>query len=391
MSTASSPALQRLNEIPWEALEGREAPLLAAIAEALSGQPAERVVDRLLRRERSLPAPARHAYAEAVFGCSLWRRRIAHLLGEKEPSALSAEQLLSGLLELAHPQPQPEPENLAIRHSFPDWLFEILQREYPTTAEALADCLNLPGQVCLRANTLRTTREELAALLATEGLATQPGTLAPHSLVVTGARPNIYGLRSFQEGLFEVQDEGSQLLGALVDARPGDSVLDLCAGAGGKTLLLGAQLQNQGELHAYDPDLSRLDRLRIRATRAGLTNLRIHSALPETLKVDRVLIDAPCSELGALRRGPDRRFLIDPSTFTGLPALQRSLLERALLHLREGGLLVYATCTFRREENEEVAQAFHAAHPELTQQGAFLRLAPHTHGTDGFFAAVYRR
>jgi 16S rRNA (cytosine967-C5)-methyltransferase len=158
-------------------------------------------------------------------------------------------------------------------------------------------------------------------------------------------------------------------------------------------------------VHAFDSDLSKLERLRHRAARAGADRISIHSpVLPGALRVDRVLVDAPCSELGALRRGPDLRFRIDPASFAALPSLQLQLLESALGHLKPGGTLVYATCTLRREENQEVALAFHQRHPELErlrpgagwlgeeclQDGFFLCL-PHRHGTDGFFAAVYRR
>jgi 16S rRNA (cytosine967-C5)-methyltransferase len=201
-----------------------------------------------------------------------------------------------------------------------------------------------------------------------------------------------------------VQDEGSQLLGALMGVRPGDSVLDACAGAGGKTLLLAADVGLEGRVHAVDPDASRLERLRVRAERAGAQPMiRVHGpTAPGSLEVDRALVDAPCSELGALRRGPDLRWRIDPAAFAGLPALQREILARAARHVRPGGRLVYATCTFRREEDEDVALAFEAGHPEyarvhpsadpsvVTADG-FVRMWPHRQGTDGFFAAVWER
>jgi 16S rRNA (cytosine967-C5)-methyltransferase len=244
----------------------------------------------------------------------------------------------------------------------------------------------------------------LAARLAAEGVATRPGRLAPSCLVVTSARPNVYGLAAHRAGLLEVQDEGSQLLGAAMGARPGEAVLDACAGAGGKTLLLAADVGVGGRVHAADPDSERLARLRVRAARAGAAAVvAIHGATaPEGLVVDRALVDAPCSELGALRRGPDLRWRIDPVSFERLPALQLAIVERALHHVRPGGTLVYATCTFRREENEEVALAVERAHPELARVappvpaalvGAdrFLRALPHLHGTDGFFAAAWAR
>ncbi|WP_160309043.1 RsmB/NOP family class I SAM-dependent RNA methyltransferase, partial [Anaeromyxobacter sp. PSR-1] len=222
--------------------------------------------------------------------------------------------------------------------------------------------------------------------------------------VVEGPRPNVYGLRAWQDGLLEVQDEGSQLLGEAVGARAGEAVLDACAGAGGKTLLLASAVGPAGRVHAADPDAGRLVRLRTRALAAGAAGIvAVHgAAAPADLRVDRVLVDAPCSELGALRRGPDLRWRIDPAAFEALPALQARILERAAAHVRTGGRLVYATCTFRRAEDEEVAGAFERAHPEferiapeapasaLTPDG-FLRTWPHRHGTDAFFAAAWVR
>jgi 16S rRNA (cytosine967-C5)-methyltransferase len=214
----------------------------------------------------------------------------------------------------------------------------------------------------------------------------------------------VLGLRAHQGGLFEVQDEGSQLLGALVEAQAGEAVLDACAGAGGKALLLAGAVGPVGRVHAVDPDAARLTRLRARASRAGAAEIvTVHGAeAPPGLVVDRVLVDAPCSELGTLRRGPDLRWRLDPAAFAALPPLQLRILEAALPCLRPGGRLVYATCTFREEENGEVARAFERAHPALRRvrpaaAGAaldadgFVRTWPHRHGTDGFFAAVWER
>ncbi|MGB8930092.1 MAG: RsmB/NOP family class I SAM-dependent RNA methyltransferase, partial [Anaeromyxobacteraceae bacterium] len=193
----------------------------------------------------------------------------------------------------------------------------------------------------------------------------------------------------------------SQLLGAIVGARPGEEVLDLCAGAGGKTLALSADVGPDGRVHASDPDGERLRRLRDRTARAGAGNVSVHGAAPPAgLCVHRALVDAPCSELGALRRGPDVRWRLDPAAFAPLPALQLELCERAAAHVRIGGRLVYATCTFRREEDEEVALALEARHPELERlrpeapaacltPDGFLRTWPHRQGCDAFFAAAW--
>ncbi|BDG03215.1 RsmB/NOP family class I SAM-dependent RNA methyltransferase [Anaeromyxobacter oryzae] len=415
--SAASPAERRVAAAPWDALARVAPPLDAELVEVLGGATAERVVDRALRARRGLDGLARAVVAEAIFGVALWRRRLRAQLGDADapPAVLLAALLrdlggradaaaLAGVDAGALPPPRPPPAGLADRFSLPDWLAEEVARAAGPDAPALADALDRPGPVCLRANRLRIGRGALATALAASGIATRPAPLAPDGLVVDGPRPNVYGLVAHRTGLVEVQDEGSQLLGALVGARPGDAVVDACAGAGGKTLLLAAAVGPAGRVYAVDPDAARLARLRVRATRAGaegIVSIEGPSAPPE-LRVDRVLVDAPCSELGALRRGPDLRWRLDPATFPALPALQLGILARAATHVRRGGRLVYATCTFRREEDEEVALAFEAAHPEFVRAApeadasvvtpdGFVRTWPHVHDTDGFFAAVWTR
>ena len=348
----------------------------------------------------------------------LWRRRLAFLLGQPHASSAALlHALLHGLADVPAEQaarlagldtPPPlsaePPPSLALRYSLPDWLADHLARELGDAAEDFCAHLNVPGPIVLRVNSPRTSREALQARLRAEGVETRPGLLSPLALHVVGPRPNLYGLASLREGLFEVQDEGSQLLGLLVEAQPGETVLDLCAGAGGKTLQLGAALGHRGRLLAYDPVAERLDRLLQRCSRAGLSNIQVLRSPPEGLSVDRVLVDAPCSELGPLRRGPDQRFRLEPSLLQELPRLQRELLDRAGPLVRPGGRLVYATCTLNRAENEELVGAFLRESPgwRLVTPGAgwlpsscvregFFSCAPHLHGTDGFFAAVLER
>lgn len=351
-----SVASDRVRSIDWSALDGLD--LREPIARILENQPAERVLDRFLRAHRELTAAQRKVTAEALFGVGLWRRRLARQGGDP----------LHALTHLG-----PDPDDFADRHSLPDWLAAELQRT--PDPEALADALNVPGPITLRA---RDDRDRLAAELKQHGIETRPGTLAPNALIVTSDRPNLYGLNRSD---FEVQDEGSQCLGELVHAQPGMTVLDLCAGAGGKTL----QLASKGAtVHATDVDLERLERLRRRAERAGATNILIHQKNPPT--ADAVLVDAPCSELGALRRGPDLRWRMDPATFERLPALQLELLQKAAqLATRR---IVYATCTFRREENEDVCDRFERSTSDWRRTTVF-RCWPHVEGTDAFFACVY--
>jgi len=412
----AAPSEARVRGVRWDALRGLAPELDLPLAAVLSGEAADAVLAAFLRARPALPGPARAAVAEAVLGVGLWRRRLLAQLGVsaaaprlllaallRDPGGRDDAEPLASLPAGSLPPPAAPPLALADRFSLPDWLADEVRRAAGDEAEALADALDRPGPVFLRANLLRTSRDELAARLRGEGVATRPGALARGCLEVTSPRPNVLGLAAHRAGLFEVQDEGSQLLGEAVGALAGESLLDACAGAGGKTLLLAAAVGAAGRVHTADPDAERLARLRRRAARAGAAGIvAVHGAeAPEGLVVDRVLVDAPCSELGALRRGPDLRWRIDPGAFAPLPALQLAILTRAARHLRPGGSLVYATCTFRREEDEDVALALEVEHPELARVApaapaevltpdGFLRTWPHRHGTDAFFAAAWR-
>ena len=388
-------AVERLQEVPWDALRADVA--LPAIARALEGSPAEREVDRALRAHRDLTTDQRRAAVEAIFGVALWRRRLAWetgTAGAPDPAILLASLLrdLAGVPEhravsltglATAPSKQAPPLRLADRWSLPDWLEAHLLSELGNGAADFCATVAVPGPVCLRANRLLCTRDTLALQLADEGIATAMASRAPDALRVTTPRPNLFGTQAWREGLFEPQDEGSQLLGLLVGAQSGETVLDLCAGAGGKSLLLAAQ---GARVLAYDVVRERLERLRARAARArAASHIEI---LDRPRAADRVLVDAPCSELGVLRRGPDARWRIDPGMLASLPRLQRELLEVAAPLARKH--LVYATCTVNRAENEEVAAAFEHAHPDFLRASTF-RTLPHLDGTDGFFAAVWER
>ncbi|QAT83451.1 RsmB/NOP family methyltransferase [Corallococcus coralloides] len=390
-----------------------------ALARVLSGDPAERVLDRTLRAHRDLSREGRQALKEAVFNVGLWRRRLGFLLDSADPSPSQLLfALLHGLvgvpaadaaswagLEAPVPLRTGTPPSLALRASLPDWLADHFARELGTEAEDFCAHLNVPGPITLRVNPARISREALASRLASEGVSTRPGAWSPLALHVDGPRPNLYALPSLREGLFEVQDEGSQLLGLLLEARPGETVLDLCAGAGGKTLQLGAAMKDSGRLLAYDPDAERLDRLQQRASRAGLNRVQVLRTPPSPgLNADRVLADAPCSELGSLRRGPDLRFRLTPDSLSRYTAIQRDILALAGDVVRPGGRVVYATCTVNRAENQDVVADFLGSRPDFRAvtpgagwlpdaclQDGFLLVTPHRHGTDGFFAAVLER
>jgi 16S rRNA (cytosine967-C5)-methyltransferase len=270
----------------------------------------------------------------------------------------------------------------------------------------------------LRVNALKGKREEVRAALAQEGIESVATPFSPLGLRVAG-KPALSRSKAFGKGLFEVQDEGSQLLALLVDAKRGEMVVDFCAGAGGKTLALGAAMRNTGRLYAFDTSGHRLDAIKPRLLRSGLNNVhpaQIAHERDERIKrlagkIDRVLVDAPCSGLGTLRRNPDLKWRQSQEGVQAMALQQQAILAAAARLLKPGGRLVYATCSLLRDENEAVAEAFNAAvgktfqalavldllgtakvsQPEALCQGPYLRLWPHQHGTDGFFAAAWSK
>ena len=303
---------------------------------------------------------------------------------------------------------------LAMQADLPDWLWDKLVAQYgEQEALTLARSLHLPAPLDLRVNTVKASRDEILQRFATDRIEAAPTPYAPfgirmQSKIALNRQP------VFMEGKIEVQDEGSQLLAHLVAPRRGEMVADFCAGAGGKSLALGAIMRNSGRLYAFDVSEKRLYNLGQRLKRSGLSNL--HSQLltnerdPKLKrllgKFDRVLVDAPCSGLGTLRRNPDLKWRQTPKDVEELTAKQASILDSAARLVKPGGRLVYATCSLLTDENEQIAEAFLAKHAEfrllpageiLAQQqiplpaGDYLKLLPQRDGTDGFFAAAFER
>lgn len=303
---------------------------------------------------------------------------------------------------------------LTVRASFPDWILERLQAQYgESEALMLVDALNRAAPLDLRVNALKSSREEAEAALAHAGITAERTPYAPLGLRLA-RKPALQNLPLFQQGAIEVQDEGSQLLAHLVGARRGEMVVDFCAGAGGKTLALGAAMRNTGRLYAFDVSEKRLAKLKPRLARSGLSNVHPvviaheNDAKVKRLagKVDRVLVDAPCSGLGTLRRNPDMKWRLQPEAIGELNAKQQSILAGAARLLKPGGRLVYATCSLLAEENEGIVEGFLATHPDFAlvpasevlaeqkltlEMGDYLKLLPHRHQSDGFFAAVMTR
>jgi 16S rRNA (cytosine967-C5)-methyltransferase len=300
------------------------------------------------------------------------------------------------------------------RSNLPAWLYDKLVAQFGEgeTLE-LAAALNQPAPLDLRVNALKANREQVIKALAEAPIAAQPTPFAPLGLRVL-KKPALQNLPLFKEGAIEVQDEGSQILAQLVGAKRGEMVVDFCAGAGGKTLALGALMRNTGRLYAFDVSDKRLAKLKPRLARSGLSN--VHPAVIAherdakikrlAGKIDRVLVDAPCSGLGTLRRNPDVKWRQQPQAVAEMQQKQLSILEGAARLLKTGGRLVYATCSLLDEENDQVVEAFLAKHPEYTlvparevlaeqkiplEMDRYLKLLPHRHHTDGFFAAVLER
>ncbi len=303
----------------------------------------------------------------------------------------------------------------AVANDLPDWLEPYLAPLYGRHLEDEMAVLNGPAPFDLRVNALKANRATARRALAAEHIAAEPTPWSPLGLRLKHRAP-LAGTAAFKDGLIEVQDEGSQLAALLADARPGMRVVDFCAGAGGKTLALAAQMQNRGKLVACDTASWRLERAAQRLRRAGVSNVERRVLASErdlwvkhhAKSFERVLVDAPCLGIGSWRRNPDGKWRTTPQDLAELVVRQHDILESAARLAKPGGRLVYVTCSLLREENEAQAETFLAAHTDFalypvaqawteTLGGPcpggddYLRLTPARHGTDGFFVAIFER
>jgi 16S rRNA (cytosine967-C5)-methyltransferase len=362
-----------------------------------------------LRRRRSIEAIAQTANPRALALATVVRelgvsvRELEPVLSERD--AGSVRELKSRLSMPLEP---------AVAADLPDWLWAKLGDAYGDEERAaLARALLVPAPLDLRVNPLKTTREAARADLAASRIQAEPTPYSPLGLRIAG-RPSLAQHPLVQSGAVEVQDESSQLVGYLVAPRRSDMVVDFCAGAGGKTLLLGALMRSQGRLYAFDVVDSRLAKLRPRLARSGLSNVHPQLLASErdahvkrlAGKIDRVLVDAPCTGFGTLRRNPDLKWRQSERALDELTAKQAAILDAASMLVKSGGRLVYATCSILPDENETIVDAFLASHPDFEQRDAAAELAraeiplatgrtmtllPHRHACDGFFAAVLHR
>ena len=400
--------------------------------------PADAIVSRFFRDNRGLGPRERATMAETVYtvlrkklffdhlapsGSGSKERRLAILgfygpgdflrsaLTDQEKNWLDqCEKIKSSDLMERH------------RHNLPEWLVQPLKEQLGADFWPLVDSLNLGAGLDLRANTFKAKRAEVQKALQAEGIKATPTPYSSWGLRIAG-KPALNKSPAFLRGDFEVQDEGSQLLAMLLDAKRGEMVVDFCAGAGGKTLALGAAMRSTGRLYAFDTSAHRLDALKPRLARSGLSNVHPAAIAHErddrvkrlTGKIDRVLVDAPCSGLGTLRRNPDLKWRQNLQAIEEMGEKQTAILQSAARMVKPGGRLVYATCSILTHENEAIAQAFSEANSEFQVLNAadvltelkvesaeqlcsggeagkqYLRLWPHRHATDGFFAAVWQK
>jgi 16S rRNA (cytosine967-C5)-methyltransferase len=396
--------------------------------------PADGVVSAFFREHRALGARERHTLAETTYNVLRNRLLFQHLAqsgkGEMERRlAILGWQGNEGFLRAAlNEQEQHWLEQIKkvdraslpdkLRHNLPEWLAEPLHAELGDEFWPLVDSMNQPAALDLRVNTFKAKRDDVQAALAQANIQAVPTPYSPWGLRIEG-KPNLAKLEVFTKGEVEVQDEGSQLLALMTDAKRGEMVVDFCAGAGGKTLALGASMRNTGRLYAFDTSGHRLAALKPRLARSGLSNVypvQIAHERDDRVKrlagkIDRVLVDAPCSGLGTLRRNPDMKWRQSPEAVQELTQKQAAILESAARLVKAGGRLVYATCSLLDAEDEAIARAFSEAHARDFQplpaseildkahvsasqtlvRDEFLRLWPHRHQTDGFFAAAWER
>ncbi|MCZ4280429.1 RsmB/NOP family class I SAM-dependent RNA methyltransferase [Kiloniella laminariae] len=427
---------------------GRIQTTIELLSEVLeSSLPMDRVVTNYLRARRFIGSGDRRDISGRIYGvirsmCRLdWWTLQAGLEGNSRSLVLAYSLLAEGLkvsdLEIYCDggQHSPEPlslfegealatlEGFALDHpdmspavlgELPDWLFSLFEQQYGAE-QARSEVAGLKGEasIDLRVNILRGKRDEVLEQLVSDGIACEKTGHSPWGLRVEG-RTTLGNSRAYREGQVEVQDEGSQMIALLCDARPGMSVIDLCAGAGGKTLALAASMENDGDLVAMDVDPKRLQRAEPRVSKAGVGIVRYARLDKVTLRgfavlgFDRVLVDAPCSGSGTWRRQPDARLHLTRERLDHYRSLQLSVLDQAAPCVKPGGRLIYATCSLFAEENEQQVAAFLKKHPDFTQmdarlvwqsiggkdcpfQRAAMQLTPAQHGLDGFFCAVLEK
>ncbi len=406
--------------------------------------PADSIISRFFKEHRGLGQRERATLADTAYRV-LRHRSLYELMARSAPKGMGnvhrklamlafaapRDYLVGGILplerawlETCDAQMQSGEGLLDLhKHNLPEWLAALLKNQMGDQFWPLVKALNESAPLDLRVNTFKGNREAAIKEFRASSIKPEATPFSPWGLRIQG-KPALNLLDVFKEGRVEVQDEGSQLLALLTGAKRGEMVADFCAGAGGKTLALGAMMKNTGRLYAFDTSQKRLDGMKPRLARSGLSNIHpvgIAHERDERIKrlagkMDRVLVDAPCSGLGTLRRNPDLKWRQKQTDVVELAELQTKILQSAARLVKSGGRLVYATCSLLQEENEAIARAFSAANTDFVPMevgellaaqkienaetlcsaegeatARYLRMWPQVHQTDGFFAAVWQR
>ena len=395
----------------WDAMTpgARLSAAIELLDAALAGEPAERALTRWARASRFAGSKDRAAVRDLVYDGLRRRRSLgwlgggdtgrAILLAHQAAEGADLDALFTG--EGFDPAPptaserkglarDPDAAPEAVRLDYPDFLHDELAASLGPDFEPVLRAMQARAPVDLRVNTLKTNADAATVVLARDGVQVAPHPLAPHALRVTGNPRLVAASRAYTSGMVELQDASSQLVAEVAAARPGMTVLDYCAGGGGKTLALAAAMQGRGRLLAWDANPRRMADLPARARRAGAEVHVLSDAEVAALKpvCDLVLVDAPCSGTGAWRRKPEGKWRLKPEELAGYPPLQDAILDAAAARTKPGGRLVYSTCSLLARENEARAAAFAARHPGWRAEGE-RRLSP-LDGGDGFFIAAFR-
>ena len=396
--------------------------LVFAVIDALNlifneGEYADKVIEKVLRYDKRWGSRDRGFIAETTYDIVRWKRLYVEIAEVHGPFSrpdlfrlFAVWCVLRGIRLPDWKQLESTPERRIkgrfdelskirkYRESFPDWLDELGEKALGNelwTKESSA--LNKQAEVILRTNTLKTSKNTLKKALADENIETIPLPDYENALKLT-ERKNVFTTETFKDGLFEVQDASSQLVAPFLDVAPGQRVVDACAGAGGKTLHLASLMQNKGQLIAMDIYESKLKKLKVRARRNGVHNMETrvieNSKVIKKLheKADRVLLDAPCSGLGVIRRNPDSKWKLEPEFLERIKGVQQDILQRYSKMVKPGGKLVYATCSILPEENSEQVQTFMDS--EAGNAFEFVKeqnIYASEHGYDGFYMALLQR
>lgn len=406
-----------------------------------SRKPADHLIDTFFRSRKYLGSHDRRFIAETLYSMLRHKRRIEWIVARLESRTamplhlcvtslflekkISKEALLEDeilpsaiidrLSELVETIPDETllDERIGMTYSFPQWMIQRWIKKYgEAEMEELCATLNMQAPITLRVNTLKCSVEECQRSLKSEGIESIKSEYSPFGLHIP-KRINVFQLESFRKGFFEVQDEGSQMLALLVDPKPRKKVIDACAGGGGKSLAMAAIMKNRGEIYSLDIHGFRLDELRKRIKRAGVDTVRVRTVKEDESPVelhgtaDYVLVDAPCSGTGTIRRNPGMKWTVYPEMIDELQIKQKMILSNYAQCVAVNGILVYATCSLMEEENEAIVESFLSLHPEFSlvdpktvlarygldilSNNRYFQLLPHHNGTDGFFAAIMKR